>query len=53
MQILIHLDYTFPEDDEWKAKFRELEQSTNMNLALARFRLGEYRQSIIHCNRVI
>lgn len=52
-KILIHLDYTFPEDDEWKAKFRELEQSTNMNLALARFRLGEYRQSIIHCNRVL
>lgn len=52
-KILVQLDYTFPEDEEYKAKFREVELSTHQNLALTRFRLGDYRKSISHCNRVL
>ncbi|GIX62455.1 peptidyl-prolyl cis-trans isomerase, putative [Babesia caballi] len=52
-KILIQLDYTFAKDDEWKAKVREMELSTHMNLALTRFRLSEFRQAISHCNRVL
>eukprot|EP00371_Babesia_bovis_P002443 XP_001611090.1 hypothetical protein [Babesia bovis T2Bo] len=50
-KILIQLDYTFTDDPEWKAKFREIETSSHMNLGLCRFRLKEYRQAIFHCNR--
>ncbi|EDO07522.2 Tetratricopeptide repeat family protein [Babesia bovis T2Bo] len=52
-KILIQLDYTFTDDPEWKAKFREIETSSHMNLGLCRFRLKEYRQAIFHCNRVL
>ncbi|GFE54337.1 peptidyl-prolyl cis-trans isomerase, putative [Babesia ovis] len=52
-KILIQLDYTFTDDVEWKSKFRELQLSSHMNLALSRFRLGEYRKAIFHCNQVL
>ncbi|GBE60150.1 hypothetical protein BOVATA_016430 [Babesia ovata] len=52
-KILIQLDYTFADDADWKAKFREMELSTHINLALTKFRLQEFRQSIFHCNRAL
>ncbi|CDR94700.1 hypothetical protein, conserved [Babesia bigemina] len=52
-KILIQLDYTFADDADWKAKFREMELSTHVNLALTKFRLQEFRKAIYHCKMAL
>ncbi|UKK00862.2 hypothetical protein MACK_000936 [Theileria orientalis] len=52
-RVIIQLDYTFPEDEEWIAKFDSIKLKTYLNMAIANYKLGNFSESVQNCSEVL
>uniref|UniRef100_A0A3B0MIA1 Uncharacterized protein n=1 Tax=Theileria annulata TaxID=5874 RepID=A0A3B0MIA1_THEAN len=50
---MIQLDYTFPEDEEFRHKFEDIKLSTILNMAIVNYKLNNFNDSIQNCNEVL
>ncbi|UKJ88469.1 hypothetical protein MACJ_000913 [Theileria orientalis] len=52
-RVIIQLDYTFPEDEEWITKFDDIKLKTYLNMAIVNYKLGNFSESVQNCSEVL
>ncbi|BAM39628.1 uncharacterized protein TOT_010001082 [Theileria orientalis strain Shintoku] len=52
-KVIIQLDYTFPEDEEWISKFDDIKLKTYLNMAIVNYKLSNFSDSVQNCSEVL
>ena len=52
LKALVHFDYTFPDTEEENLIFDKEKEACHLNMALVKFNLKDYDETINHCDQV-